>query len=355
VPPIEALRPGLLPDGEVLLLIGAGPTPSVEAYRYQAQQPRPLPSMVIRPHADYLARLQGLFEVERLADRCVAVIGLGSGGSLVATQLARCGVGAMRLVDFDRLETHNIARHVCGLRDIGRHKTRAVRDLLIDSSPIIRVETFEADVLAQPDVLERVVAGCDLVVAATDSDRSKLAINRVCWSYEVPAIYGAAYNRAFGGDVFYAIPPDGACYDCFHRSVSDFFDTAPKTEADLSPGYADPDRMADLVAEPGLGIDIGVIALLLARVALMTLLHDGGATLPELPANWLLFGNRAGWVFKQPLESLFVEVPKRPDCPTCNYDIYVRQRLGMSADEAAQAAKQMLSELPRGAPPHSPE
>src|SRR5262245_53071537 len=42
-PPIDTLRPGLLPDGEVLLLIRPGPTPSVEAYRYQAQQPHPLP------------------------------------------------------------------------------------------------------------------------------------------------------------------------------------------------------------------------------------------------------------------------------------------------------------------------
>lgn len=343
IPPVSAEE---LAEGQVLVLIGSEPEPHASAYHYKARELHAVPITVIRPYADYAARLRGLFEVDRLAGRRVAVIGLGSGGALAAEQLARCGVGQMRLVDFDRLEVHNIARHTCGLRDIGRYKTRAVRDRLRDLSPIIQIETFEANILNWPDILERVVSGCDLVVAATDSERSKLAINRVCWPRGIPAVYGAAYNRAFGGDIFRAIPPDGACYNCFHTIASEFFDTAPIPATDLAPAYADPSRLPDLIAEPGLGMDAGIIALLLARVALMTLLRGTETTLADLPTNWLLFGNRAEWIFKHPLESLFVDVPKQPDCPTCNYDAYVSKELGMTAEQAEAAARQILSEVP---------
>lgn len=129
-------------------------------------------------------------------------------------------------------------------------------------------------------------------------------------------------------------------------SVSDLFDTSPKAAGDLSPGYADPSRMADLIAEPGLAMDVGMIALLMARVCLATLLHGAETTLPDLPTNWLLFGNRVEWIFKQPLESLFVDIPKRLDCPTCNYQNYVGQHIDMTVEEAAELARQILSELP---------
>jgi len=341
-------------DGDVLALAGDTPQPWLRAYRRAGAEWLPIASEIIRPHADYGARLRGLFEVDSLAQARVAVIGLGTGGSLVATQLARCGVGHMRLVDFDRLAVQNIARHVCGLDDVGRYKTRALRDLVLNISPVIEVETYEANIIDQPDVLHTVVAGCDLVVAATDSEQSKLAINRVCWPLDIPAVYGAVYNRAFGGDVFRALPPDGACYNCFHAVVTEFF-APPPTSVDLAPGYADPSRLADLVAEPGLGIDVGVIALLMTRVALMTLLRSIPTTLPDLPTNWLLFGNRREWIFEKPLESMFVELPKRADCPTCNYDTYVRLNLGLSAEEVEAEARALLKQISRAGPDHPPD
>lgn len=302
---------------------------------------------IIRPFADFSARIKGLFEVNQLASKRVAIIGLGTGGAVVATQLVRCGVGNFRLVDFDRLEVHNIARHVCDLRDIGRYKTRALRDLLINTSPFVQVDTHEIDILDNPDQLRDVVKDCDLVVAATDSEESKMVINRVCWDYGIPAVYGAAYNRAFGGDVFRVASSTDACYACFHTVVTEFFGPPPAATDDFSPGYADPSKMADLIAEPGLAMDTGMIALILTRVALLTLLRNIPTTLPDFSSNWILFGNRADWIFQKPLESVFIDVPKRPDCPVCNYTEYASSNLGMSVDQATQEAQQILQELPQ--------
>jgi len=337
---------GAIAIGELRLQVEEGPPLRATASLHTADGWQPLECDVIRLRADYAARLRGLFEADRLANTCIAVIGLGSGGSVVASQLARCGVGSMRLVDFDRLEVHNIARHACGLRDIGRYKTRAMRDLLLDISPSIQVETYEVNVMEDTEALAKIIDGCDLVVAATDKEDSKLAINAACWPRGIPAVYGAAYNRAFGGDVFRAIPPDGACYTCFQAVVTEFFGPPPAATTDFSAGYEDPSRMADLIAEPGLGLDVGMIALLMARVSLMTLLRNSETTLPDLPTNWLLFGNRAEWIFQQPLESMFIDVPKRADCPTCNYQAYVADALQMSVTEAAMTAKSILADIP---------
>jgi hypothetical protein len=335
--------------GEVLVLVSGTPHLNIQAYyitvHQDTKQAQPIESNIIRILFDYTSRIRGLFEVDRLAQTTVAVIGLGTGGSMVASQLARSGVGRMRLVDFDRLEVHNITRHVCGLSDIGRYKTYAMRDHLLNISPVIRVETYETNILESETTLIDIVDGCDLVVVATDSEQSKLAVNRVCWPRGIPAVYAAAYNRAFGGDVFRAVPPDGPCYDCFQVVVTEFFGPPPAATTDFSIGYADPSQMPDLVAEPGLGMDAGMIALIMTRMALMTMLRGTDTTLPDLPTNWVLFGNRAEWLFEKPLESIFVDVPKQPACPTCNYDAYVQQRLNMTPQEAHDAAEGILSNL----------
>lgn len=341
--------------GELLLVVEALGDPPVRAYLAGPKGWDPQALQILRPEADYARRLGGLFDNVALAGTTVAVIGLGSGGSVAATQLARCGVVNMRLVDFDRLEAHNVMRHACGLSDVGRYKTRAVADLLRDISSLVEVTTFELDVLKDRAALERIVEGCDLVVAATDTEAAKRAINEVCWPRGIPAVYGAAYNRAFGGDVFRALPPDGPCYTCFQEVLAEFFGPPPTAASDFSPGYADPERMADLVAEPGLSIDIGTIALLLARVALLTLLRGRQSTLPDMPSDWVLFGNRAEWIFEKPLESLFVEVPKRPACPTCSYEAYVRANLAMSPEQAAEEARRILKSVPPKSKPSNQE
>src|SRR5690349_16440407 len=47
---------------------------------------------------------------ERLRAARVAVLGLGALGSALAEQLARAGVGSLRLIDRDYLELHNLQR-----------------------------------------------------------------------------------------------------------------------------------------------------------------------------------------------------------------------------------------------------
>jgi hypothetical protein len=67
-------------------------------------------------------------------------------------------------------------------------------------------------------------------------------------------------------------------------------------------------------------------------------------TLPDTPTNWLLFGNRAEWIFQKPLESMFIDVPKQSGCPTCGD--YAAHHLDMTQEEATTAAEKILAETP---------
>lgn len=295
---------------------------------------------VIRLHADFTSRLDGLFDSRYLADKTVTVIGLGTGGSLVAVELAKNGVGKFRLVDFDRLETHNVARHACGLSDIGRYKTRALADLLRDRHPAAHVETHEFNVLRDRERLVQVIAGSSLVVAATDSEASKRSINEVCWPHGVPAVYGAAYDRAFGGDVLRVVPPDSACYECFYKQIIGIFETVPRRTIDYS--AEDPTRV---VAEPGLGLDVAFIGLILAKMALLTLLRGTRSTLEDFPKDYVMWGNRREWVFDQPLQAMLMDVAVNPTCRVCHPEAYAVQELGMTLAQARELGQKALEEV----------
>ncbi|TAE94470.1 MAG: ThiF family adenylyltransferase, partial [Oscillatoriales cyanobacterium] len=68
----------------------------------------------IPERSELYSRSKGLLETSVLENCKIGVVGLGSGGSTVALELAKAGVGNFVLIDFDRLELENVARHICG-------------------------------------------------------------------------------------------------------------------------------------------------------------------------------------------------------------------------------------------------
>lgn len=77
----------------------------------------------------------------KLSAARVAVAGLGGLGSNLAVSLARMGIGALRLFDFDRVELSNLNRQQYGIRHLGRYKTDAIREVIAEINPYIEVET----------------------------------------------------------------------------------------------------------------------------------------------------------------------------------------------------------------------
>ena len=79
---------------------------------------------------DALTRRIGATERERLAEARVGVAGLGGLGSHIAVMLARSGVGALHLVDFDRVDEGNLNRQPYFREHLGRPTTEALAEQL---------------------------------------------------------------------------------------------------------------------------------------------------------------------------------------------------------------------------------
>ena len=88
---------------------------------------------------DALARRIGADARAKLAAARVGVAGLGGLGSHIAVMLARSGVGALHLVDFDRVDEGNLNRQHYFREHLGRPKTEALAEQLRRIEPGIEL------------------------------------------------------------------------------------------------------------------------------------------------------------------------------------------------------------------------
>lgn len=74
----------------------------------------------------------------------VAVFGIGGAGSCAAEALARCGIGALTLVDYDTVSLTDINRQLIALHStVGKPKTQVMKERINDIDPDILVNTYE--------------------------------------------------------------------------------------------------------------------------------------------------------------------------------------------------------------------
>ncbi len=108
---------------------------------------------------------------EKISKARVAVAGLGGLGSNIAVSLARAGVGSLYLVDFDRVERSNLNRQYYGMRHLGRYKTEALREVIAEINPDVKVTVGQVRVTAE-NVLT-LFGGEKIVCEAFDAPESK--------------------------------------------------------------------------------------------------------------------------------------------------------------------------------------
>lgn len=117
----------------------------------------------------------------------VAVMGLGGVGSYAAEALARSGIGSFLLVDFDTIGLSNLNRQLPALHStIGKLKTEAMRDRILDINPKAKVEIY-SDFCAQ-ESRDFLLENIDFVVDAIDSLGPKTGLLESCYRKNIPMI-----------------------------------------------------------------------------------------------------------------------------------------------------------------------
>ena len=231
------------------------------------------------------ARTPGL---EALQQKSVAIVGLGTVGSRIATHLAQAGVGRLHLIDMDRVSPGNLVRFDGDLLRIGMAKVDAVRCRLLEVNPFTQV-TGQLDQVGALWTKEQAatfferLSNVDLVVETTALHVVRRYLNERMYSAGIPLVYAWVTNGIWGGEVVRVLPGETPCYLCFRDS------DLPAAPSDPSPlifpsGCVQP-------TFTGAGFDSGELAAQAARVVVQTLLRGTGAY-PDMAGLHLVWRNR---------------------------------------------------------------
>lgn len=280
-------------------------------------------------------------EIGQLADRRVAIPGMGGGGGVHLVTLVRAGVGKFHIADMDRFEPVNINRqHGARVDTLGQPKVDVMRRDALAINPHLDVKTFPAGI--GPDNLDAFLAGVDVVVDGLDFFvwKTRRALFNRARALGIPVVTVGPIGFGVIGLVF---TPEGMSFDDYF----DIHDDTPDLEAILKfyvgivPAmlhrtYAMP-RHIRLEERAGPSISGGLM--LLAGVgcteALRVLLHRPG--LLPAPAYWhfdvyrhryaegrLRWGNRGPlqraklWLLRRELKNKQKSFRPRPTVPDWN-------------------------------------
>lgn len=282
-------------------------------------------------------RTKGLLEVGALADKRVLIIGLGSGGAPIAVELAKAGIGHFVLVDFDRIELHNLSRHICTVNDLGRLKTDAVADAILGKNPYAEIIKHPIDINDNLDLLNEEVAKADVVMICTDNNTSRYRLSESLVKNGTIGIFGRAVTRAEGGDVF-IYRPGQACYFCLLGT--DWFNPEDEEISNFEfakrsgqiPAYVS-EADAESFVQVGLSSDIEPITNMMVKLALMELSRGTETGInsleDELKQNYFMWANRRERQYQRwgsftntdrmptIMKWYGVDITRNPDCGLC--------------------------------------
>ncbi len=114
--------------------------------------------------------------IERLSSSRVAVFGIGGVGGYAAEALARSGVGALDLIDSDKICPSNINRQIIAtINTLGKYKVDAAAHRLREINPDIRLKTYKTFYCPETEG-EFDFGKYDYIIDAIDTVTGKIAL-----------------------------------------------------------------------------------------------------------------------------------------------------------------------------------
>jgi molybdopterin/thiamine biosynthesis adenylyltransferase len=148
---------------------------------------------------------------EKLAKSRVAVVGVGGLGSVSSLYLALAGVGYIRVIDQDTVESHNLQRQILyNQEDLHYPKAEVAAKKLTLQNPLVRVEAASENLNSSN--AEWLLRDVDVVVDGLDNMPTRHIVNRACVKQHVPYVFGAAI--ALEGNISVFNPPQTGCLEC---------------------------------------------------------------------------------------------------------------------------------------------
>ncbi len=280
-------------------------------------------------------------DFSKLRDLKGIVVGVGGLGALTAEILVRCGIGALVLMDYDKLEPANMNRLIYRPSQIGMSKVEALKGYLSEISTDVEINTYPYDVTIDQGYkafLEE-CEGSDIVFGCVDSFGVRLFMNAKCVEKNKALIDGGASLDGIRGSVHVVIPGKTACYRCHRHALT----IGDKIREIQKPQKVIEEELYLQMNEPPKGHETGtchftslpttmaIIASLQCQEAFKYLLGFGKV------ANYLIYDGLSGEINRY-------DWNRDPNCPVCG-DVRRRKEVDknklMEIEKAAELFDQM--------------
>ncbi|CAM3763192.1 ThiF family adenylyltransferase [Marinicrinis lubricantis] len=278
---------------------------------------------------------------QRLSEKRIAIVGLGSVGSKVAESLCRMGAGKFYLVDEDLFLVGNLERHSLDWRNVAFHKVDAIAQKLRYISPIAEVETTSLNLTGQES--NAAVNGalikmstCDVIVDATANGQVFNLLASISAASKKPLIWTEVYAGGIGGLIARSRPGLDPNPQTMRQAYYQYTTDAPEFNQSISAPYTVENSEGEVYIASD--ADVSVIASHLTRLVVDTAVNDHQSMFPY---SMYLIGLSEGWIFSQPFDTrpiqtdhlLQHEVPTAVDTETRSDNISFLMKLLEKSDD----------------------
>lgn len=207
---------------------------------------------------------------EKLKKAKVLVIGAGGLGCPILQYLATAGVGTIGIVDFDKIELHNLHRQILYTENqVGQTKASTAKSVLETLNPLIQVISFEEKLSIENAV--QIIQSFDVIVDGSDNFATRYLVNDTCVALKKSLIYGSILK--------------------FEGQMAVFNHNGTKNLRDLFPEPPNPKDVPNCNLNGVMGTLPGIIGTMMAHETLKLILD-----LPTLENELVLF-NTLNWSF----------------------------------------------------------
>ncbi|MBS1634539.1 MAG: HesA/MoeB/ThiF family protein [Bacteroidetes bacterium] len=188
---------------------------------------------------------------EKLKLARILVIGAGGLGCPVLQYLNAAGVGTIGIVDFDKIELHNLHRQILyHTNDVGKSKAHTAAEKLRSQNPHNTIHAFNE--MLNENNAETLIADYDIVVDGSDNFATRYLVNDICVKLGKTLVYGTILT--------------------FEGQLAVFNYKGGKNLRDIYPEAPDPEDVPSCDENGVLGIVPGIIGTYMALFTLQIIL-----------------------------------------------------------------------------------
>jgi len=151
---------------------------------------------------------------DKLNNSRVTILGTGGVGSHIAVNLARMGVGYIRIVDGDSVELSNLNRQpLFDISSIGVQKVFAAKEQIKKINPNIHIDARDENIRYYDDIIN-LIDDVDLFFLCADEPRGILdrIVNRAAYAIKKPYIVAGYASTVVNFSTY--IPGVTPCFEC---------------------------------------------------------------------------------------------------------------------------------------------